>query len=107
MPNSKVLVVKSTIFHQGNIHKYTWTAPDGKTHTQIDHTLVDRKWDSSIQDARSSRGADCDTDHYLVVARVRERLAVTKQPTQKFDGEIFCLRKLSDSQFRKRYQIKI
>ena len=28
---------------------------------------------------QSFRGADCDTDHYLVIANVRERLAVGKQ----------------------------
>jgi hypothetical protein len=36
-------------------------------------------------DLRSVMGADCDTDHYLVVAKVRERLAGSKQSTQKFD----------------------
>jgi hypothetical protein len=39
--------------------------------------------------------ADCDTDHYLVVAKVRERLAENKQATQKFDGERINLRKLN------------
>jgi hypothetical protein len=29
--------------------------------------------------------ADCDSDHYLVVAKVRERLAVGKQLVKKMD----------------------
>ena len=75
---SKNLVVKSTMFPHRNIKKYTWTSSDGKTHNQIDHVLIDRRWESSVLDVRSFRGAECDTDHYLVIAKVRERLAVGK-----------------------------
>jgi hypothetical protein len=39
---SKNLGVKSTMFPHRNIHKYTWTFPDRKTHNQVDHILVDR-----------------------------------------------------------------
>jgi hypothetical protein len=67
---SKNLVVKSTMFPQRNIHKYTWTSPDGQTHNQIEHVLTDSKWHSTILDVESFRGADCDTDHYLVVANL-------------------------------------
>jgi hypothetical protein len=34
---SKNLRVKSKMFSHRNIHKYTWTFPDGKTHNKIDH----------------------------------------------------------------------
>jgi hypothetical protein len=38
-----------------------------------------------VLDVQSFRGADCDTDHYPVVAEIRERLPVSKQEAQKFD----------------------
>ena len=69
-------------------------SPDGKTHNHLDHILMDRRWDSSILDVRSFRGADCDTDHYLVVAKVWKRLVESKQAAEKFDVERFNLRKL-------------
>jgi hypothetical protein len=90
-----------------NIHKHTWTAPDGKTHNQVDHILLDTRWHSGILDVRSLRGADCDTDHYLVMSKVRERLAANKQAAQKFDAERFNLKKLSELEARKQYQLKI
>ena len=69
--------------------------------------MIDSRRHSSIIDVRSFRGADCDTDHYLVVAEVRERLAVRKQAVQKSDGGRFNLRKLNDLEVRKQYQIEI
>ena len=102
----KNLVVRSTKFPQRDIRKYTWTSPDGKVHNQIDHVVIDR-WHSSILDVRSFRGADCDTDHYLVVARVREGLAASKLVAQKYDMEKSNLRKLNELEVRKHYDIKI
>jgi len=104
---SKNLVVKSTMFPHRNIHKYTWTSPDGKTHNQIDHVLIDRRWHSSVLDVRSFRGADCDTDHHLVIAKVRGRLAVGKQAAERFDRQRFNLRKLNEPEVREQYQIEI
>jgi hypothetical protein len=91
------------MFPHRNIHKYAWTSPDEKTNNQIDHFLVDRRRHSSVLDVRSFRAADCDTDHYLVVAKVRERLAVNKQRSQGFRMERFNLKKLNEVEGKKQY----
>jgi endonuclease/exonuclease/phosphatase family metal-dependent hydrolase len=75
---SKNLIVKITMFLHHNIHEFTRTFPAGKTHNQIDHILIERGRNSSILDGQFFRAADCETDHYLVVVKVRETLAVSK-----------------------------
>ena len=65
------------------------------------------RWQSNILDVRSCRRAYCDTDQYVVVAKVRGRFAVSKQAEQKFHGERFNFRKLNELEVRKQYQIEI
>jgi hypothetical protein len=47
----------STMLPYRNIHKYTWTSPDGKTHSQIDHILIDRRRHSNVLDVQSFMAA--------------------------------------------------
>jgi hypothetical protein len=61
------------MFPHCNVHKYTWTSPDGKTHNQIDHLLVDRRRHSNVLDVRSLRAADFDSEQYS--AEVSNRFA--------------------------------
>jgi hypothetical protein len=67
---------------------------------QIDLLLIDRSGHSSVLDIQVSRAADCDTGHCLVVAKVGERLAVSKQTMHRFHTERFNLKKLM------RYRVK-
>jgi hypothetical protein len=95
------------MFPHCKIHKHTRTSPYGNTHNQIVHVLIDRRRHSSIIDVRSFRGADCDTDRYLVVAEVRERLAVSKRAAQKVDSERFYVKKLNEGDVKEQYQVTI
>jgi hypothetical protein len=56
---------------------------------------------------RSFRGHDCDPDHYLVVAKVRQRLTVSKRAGQMFDMDRFNLQNLNDVAVKEQYQVNI
>jgi hypothetical protein len=69
--------------------------------------LIDRRRHSSILDVRSFRAADCDTDHYLLVAKVRERLAVNKQTTHRVQMERLNLKILNEVEGKEQYRVEI
>jgi hypothetical protein len=107
LATSKNLRVKSKMFPHHNFHKYTWMSPDRKTHNQIDHILVDRQTHLNILYVHSYKAVDCDSDHYLVVAKVRERLAVNKQRLHRFHMERFNLKKLYETEGKEKHCIEV
>jgi hypothetical protein len=105
---SKNLTVKSTTFPHRDIHKRTWTSPDGVAHNQIEHVLIDKRRHSNILlDIRSFRGADSDTGHYLVVAKLMERISLSKGARQNFCLKRFDLKRLDDVEVKEKYQVEI
>jgi hypothetical protein len=82
-------------------------SPDGNTHNQTHHILRDRQRHSSILYIQSFKAGDCDTDHYLVVAKVTERLAVNKQQSHRFHTEMFNLKDLNKAEGREKYRAEV
>src|SRR5215510_3811310 len=68
------LTVMSTQFQHKKIHKGTWLAPDQLTINQIDHVLINNKKKDLIEDIRSMRGPNIDSDDYLLKIAVSQNL---------------------------------
>ena len=65
------LVIANTLFQQHKRRLYTWTSPYGQHWNQIDYILCSQRWRSSIQSAKTRPGADCRSDHELLIAKFR------------------------------------
>ena len=48
--------------------------PDGQHQNQIDYILCSQRWRSSVQSAKTRWGADCGSDHELLIAKFRLKL---------------------------------
>ena len=65
------LVIANSLFQQHKRRLYTWTSPDGQHQNQIDYILCSQRWRNSIQSAKTRPGADCGSDHELLIAKFR------------------------------------
>ena len=68
------LVIANTLFQQHKGKLYIWTSPDGQNQNQINYILCSQRRRSSIQSAKIRPGADCGSDHELLIAKFRLRL---------------------------------
>ena len=74
------LVTANTLFQQHKRRLYTWTSPDGQLWNQIDYILCSKRWRSSIQSAKTKPGADCGSNHELLISKFRLKLKKVGKP---------------------------
>ena len=75
---SRGLVISSKYFPHPKIHKAPWISPGQRTKNQIDHISVDAIHAQNVLDVRTFRGANVDSDHFLVMAKIRSRISTPK-----------------------------
>ena len=78
------MVIANTLFQQHKRRLHTWTSPDGQHRSQIDYILCSQRWRSSIQSAKARPGADCGSDHKLLIAKFRLKLKKVGKTTRPF-----------------------
>ena len=63
---------------------YMWISPDGQYWNQTDYILCSKRWRSSTQSAKTRLGADCGSDHELLIGKFRLKLKKVGKTTRPF-----------------------
>ena len=77
-------MIANILFQQQKRKLYTWTSPDGQHWNQIDYIICSQRWRSSIQSAKRRPGADCGSDHELLIAKFWMKLKKVGKTTRPF-----------------------
>ena len=68
------MMVTNTWYEHNERRRYTWKKPGDSARYQLDYILVRQRYRNSVKDSRSYPGADIDSDHNLVMAKIAVRL---------------------------------
>ena len=78
------LVIANTLFQQHKRRLYTWTSQDGQYQNHMGYILCSQRWISSIESAKTRPGADCGSDHELLIVRFRLKWKKIGETTRPF-----------------------
>ena len=95
------LVITVTIFPHKEIHKATWTSPNGRIKNQI----FAKEYRSSVMDTVVRRGADVRSDHYLMETRLK--LKLKRNPREMKGRTRLDTQKLADEEMLVKYNIEV
>ena len=84
LPREHTGHIANTLFQQHKRRLYTWTSPDGQHQNQIDYIICSQRWRRSIQPAKIRLGADCGSDHELLIAKFRLKLKKAGKTSRPF-----------------------
>jgi hypothetical protein len=73
------MVIGGTTF---SLHLATWKSSDCTTFNQIDNVLIDARHKNNMMYVRNYRGANANSDHYLVT-RIRAKISRSKYTPNK------------------------
>jgi len=88
------LIVTNTWFRKPKRRLYTWKAPGDRSRHQLAYILVKHRFRNTVKNVQTLPGADIDSDHNLLVAKVctkiEENYKFPKEKTTVGFGEIIC-----------------
>jgi hypothetical protein len=70
--------IVGTYYQHKRIHRGTWISTEGNKLDQIDHVIIDAKKKGVVEDVRTMRSLNCDSDHFLVQTIIKQTLIRTQ-----------------------------
>ena len=98
------LIIGGTIFEHRDIHKLTWNSPNRKDKNQIDHIIINGRGKHSLIDVVVRPGADCISDHHLIVAKVK--LKLKEQKDTRNGARKINIDRLQKKEVKERFKIE-
>ena len=96
------ILIGNTFFPHKNIHKFTFKADGTGNTTIIDYITCTSDTRYNVMDVKVNRGAELDTDHYLLVLTCRLKLRHKKTKTQIYTK--IKTKRLENEESRKDYE---
>lgn len=102
---SNNLAVMNTFFKMHKRRLFTWTSPDKNTKNQIDYVICQQRWKSSICRVSTRPGADCGSDHNLLVAEVKVKLKSIQQTKRKIKFDLGKIAPEYNVEIKNRFEV--
>ncbi len=99
------LVLRNTFFDHKRIHLATWTGPGDRHSNQIDFMIIRRAQARLMSNCRVHRGAELETDHFLLVGSCK--LDLRFRQARQAKSVSYDVKLLSDDAVSKAYQCKL
>lgn len=100
------LTVMNTWFKDHPRRRYTWTSPDEQTENQIDFMLVNYRHRNAIKSCKVYPGADCNSDHKLLIFKLNCKMKRVKKVERKSLVDLSLLRNRADIQTQYLVEVK-
>ena len=78
------LVIANTLFQQHKRRLYTWTSPDGQHQNQMIIFFAAKDGEALYSQQKKRPGADCGSDHKLLIAKFRLKLTKVEKTIRQF-----------------------
>lgn len=98
--------IMSTHFKRREIYKGTWIIPGTNQANQIDHVLIQEKYARLINNVRTYRGADANSDHFLVGIKMNN-LKINKKIERKKRKQKYNMEQLKEETTARKYKKEV